>query len=219
MCSFKINYNNQSFSLKKQLLTQLKIFALKAPAEINTLVHLSQITVHQELYNSPAIIELLKEATHTLIQRIQEKRPGEPLQLHLGRHSSENPLSGLFLKAFGKLMEEYGDKIPIRVLHIHGTAEDNKALEYFLNRLHHCSTLYHLHLDLDENGSKRVFRFLSNPLTRCKGLEFLVFRHYKSSEKREALAYLTGAINSHKKLQNLAFYDLPLAPKVFSGAN
>ena len=128
-------------------------------------------------------------------------------------------MKSLFLKAFGKLIEEHGDKISIRVLHIHGAAESSEALEYFLNRLHHCSTLYHLHLDLDESGSKKISRFLDIPLKRCKGLEFLVFRHYKPSEKIEALAHLTGAINSHKKLQSFAFYDLMSAPRMVSGAN
>ena len=95
MCSLKINYTNQSF-----LLTKLKTLAEKAPAEIHTLTHLSQMIFHQELSNSPTIIEALKKTIHTLIQRMHEKRPREPLQLHLGRHSSEKSLSQSIWKAY-----------------------------------------------------------------------------------------------------------------------
>jgi len=218
-----------SVTLRRHFLTELKMVVKQAPADLNTIVRLSQLKVSRELYTYPAIIQGLekglKEATYSVIQRIQAEHPGEPLQIHLGGNSYENPLerlplSGLFIQAFTDCLEEHN--IPIRILHIHGPCDNNSALKILLEKLNRCHSLYHLHLDLDEQGSKKAFESLSNALKSAPGLQNLVFRNYARDHKfwvlDEHWLDLVDAIHSHRNIELLAFYDLPQPPEVFRKA-
>lgn len=220
-----------AISLRNHFLAELKMISEKAPADLNSLVRLSQVKVSRDLYGYPLIIQTVqdevKKATWSLIQKIQEKHPAEPLQLHLGGNSYENPLerlplSGLFIEAFNECIEEHASEMPIRLLHIHGPCDNPEALKALLEGLEKCPSLYHLHLDLDEEGSKKVFQTLGRTLKKTTGLEFLVFRNY--SREHPFLVHdddwleLARAINSHRKLKTLSFYDLPTPPEIFKKA-
>lgn len=220
-----------ALTLKNHFLAELKMAADQAPAELNSLVRLSQVKVSRDLYNYPEILKEiqneLKNTTWTLIQKIQDKHPGEPLQLHLGGNSYENPLerlplSGLFAQAFTECIEEHAAEMPIRWLHIHGPLDNPEALKILLEGLAHCPTLYHLHLDLDEEGSKKAFQFLGKALKNAPGLEFLVFRNYARDHRYLVQdtdwLELADAINTHRKLKMLSFYDLPTPPEIFKNA-
>jgi len=217
-----------SLTLKEHLIAELKMVTEKAPCDLNTLVLLSQIKVSRELYSYPLIIKELeksiKETIYSVIQKIQRENPGEPLQLHLGGHSYENPLeqsplSGLFIQAFADCLQEHGKEMHIRILHIHGPCDNNDALKFLILKLKSCPTLYHLHLDLDEESSKKTFNFLGNALRDIVGLEIFDFQNYTNKHKFWVLTKdwnsLVDTINAHKKLHSLNFRDLPSPPDYF----
>ena len=220
-----------ALTLRNHLLAELKMVSKQAPADLNSLVRLSQVKVSRDLFNYPDILQEiqdeLKDTTWTLIQKIQDKHPAEPLQLHLGGNSYENPLerlplSGLFIQAFNDCVKEHAAEMPIRWLHVHGPCDNPEALKVLLEGLASCPTLYHLHLDLDEESSKKAFQSLAPSLKNVPGLEFVVFRNY-SREHRYLVQdsdwlELADAINTHPKLKMLSFYDLPTPPEVFKTA-
>lgn len=215
-------------TLINHLLTELKMISKQPTTNLNHMfTSLSQIDIDLESYQNPFVMaelqKKMKETICQLIQNMQNKRPEEPIQLHLGSFSQaslkKGSLSSLFICSFTKYLNEHGNETPIRILHIYGPCNDSKALSLLLKSLGNCPTLYHLHFNFDEKESATIFKFLDKILSSCPGLEFLVFcnrtKNHRFFVPTENWRHLANAISFHKKLRSLSFYNFPSPPETF----
>jgi len=210
-----------AITLKEELTHELEMLKEQAPANCATLARLSQLCISPALYSHPEILAQLEEALATttlrLITRIHEAHPSEPLQLHLGGQAYEPietrpKLSGLFVKAFAQCLKNHPDAIPLRLLHVHGPLDNPDALEFLFEGLKGCTSLYHLHLNLDEAASKKAFAHLGEGLQALPHLKFLVFRNEETSNfspLSEEWESFHDGIKYHLKLESVSLYNLP----------